>query len=222
MTLGKNYFTIRVRTGTEKIGMMNLLFVTEMPTEAPDKMLFAALELFIAKGYKETSILDIVEKARVSKTTFYQQFANKDELLARLCQQLADQILAEVENAVRDEKKITEKAYAGICRYIEICMSRLHVAQLLLVESVGVSQEVESIRRDALRRFANLFYQTVHSEMPDLVSEEELMIFSHAMVGAINEVVVQYLFESSQDVDVEKLARLLNRIVVGTYITLPQ
>jgi AcrR family transcriptional regulator len=203
-------------------GLIALLFITTMPTEAPEKMLFAALELFIAKGFKETSILDIVEVAHVSKTTFYQRFGNKEELLAHLCKQLADEILQEVESAVQSETKITEKAYAGIRRYIELCMTRVHVAQLLLVESVGVTQEVETIRRDALRRFANLFYETVHRELPDLISEEELRIFSHAMIGAINEVVVQYLFESGQDFDLDQLARLLNRIVVGTYVTLPR
>ncbi|WP_375162190.1 TetR family transcriptional regulator [Fictibacillus sp. WQ 8-8] len=34
-------------------------------------MLYAALHLFTSKGFKETSVLEIVETARVSKTTFY-------------------------------------------------------------------------------------------------------------------------------------------------------
>jgi AcrR family transcriptional regulator len=183
-------------------------------------MLFAALELFTSKGFKETSVLEIVELARVSKTTFYQCFSSKEQLLACLCQQLAEEIIEEVEKAVRLEKKMTEKAYAGIRRYIELCMTRSNVAQLLLVESVGISQEVEKVRRESLRRFANLFYQTVQSEMPALISEKEVRIFSQAMVGAINEVVVHNLFESGGKVDVERLARLLNRIVVGTYMNL--
>ncbi|MFC4767119.1 TetR/AcrR family transcriptional regulator [Effusibacillus consociatus] len=193
-----------------------------MPTEAQDKMLYAALHLFTTKGFKDTSVLEIVELARVSKTTFYQSYSSKEELLVSLFKQLAEEIIEEVKNAVLQEQKITEKAYAGIRRYMELCVTRSTVAKLLLVESVGVSQVVEKVRREAHRRFAELFYQTVQSEIPALISEEEAHIISQAMVGAINEVVVQNLFESDEDAHLERLARLLNRIVVGAYVNLSQ
>ncbi|WP_380025016.1 TetR/AcrR family transcriptional regulator [Effusibacillus consociatus] len=199
-----------------------MLFVTQMPTEAQDKMLYAALHLFTTKGFKDTSVLEIVELARVSKTTFYQSYSSKEELLVSLFKQLAEEIIEEVKNAVLQEQKITEKAYAGIRRYMELCVTRSTVAKLLLVESVGVSQVVEKVRREAHRRFAELFYQTVQSEIPALISEEEAHIISQAMVGAINEVVVQNLFESDEDAHLERLARLLNRIVVGAYVNLSQ
>lgn len=197
-----------------------MLFVTEMPKEARDKMLYAALHLFTTKGFKETSILEIVEQARVSKTTFYQYFKSKEELLVSLFQQLAEEMIEAVENAVQQEKKVTYKAYAGIRRYIEICVDRSPVAQLLLVESVGVSQAVEKVRREALRRLADLIYQIVKNAIPDSVPAEEVRVVSQAMVGAINEVVVQNLFESGQDIHIDRLARLLNRIVVGAYVNL--
>ncbi|WP_244527525.1 TetR/AcrR family transcriptional regulator [Lihuaxuella thermophila] len=194
--------------------------MTNMPKEARDKMLYAALHLFTTKGFKETSILEIVEQARVSKTTFYQYFKSKEELLVSLFQQLAEEIIKAVESAVQQEKKVTYKAYAGIRRYIEICVDRSTVAQLLLVESVGVSQAVEKVRREAHRRLADLIYQIVKNVIPASVSTEEVRIVSQAMVGAINEVVVQNLFESGQDVQIDGLARLLNRIVVGSYVNL--
>jgi AcrR family transcriptional regulator len=197
-----------------------LLFVTEMPKEARDKMLYAALHLFTTKGFKETSILEIVEQARVSKTTFYQYFKSKEELLVSLFQQLAEEVIEAVKNAVQQEKKVTYKAYAGIRRYIEICVDRSPVAQLLLVESVGVSQAVEKVRREAHRRLADLIYQIVKNTIPASVPAEEVLVVSQAMVGAINEVVVQNLFESGQDIHIDRLARLLNRIVVGAYVNL--
>ena len=79
--------------------MMEMLHVTKMPTEAKDKLLYAALQLFTTKGFKETSILEVVEQARVSKTTFYRFFRSKEELLVCLFELLANEVLKEVEEA---------------------------------------------------------------------------------------------------------------------------
>jgi len=200
--------------------MMHLLFLTNMPQEARDKLLYAALHLFTEKGFKETSILEIVEQARVSKTTFYHFFHSKEELLVCLCKLLTEEIIEEVEKAVEPEQKMAYKAYVGIRRYMEICVTRSTVTKLLLVESVGVSQAVEKVRSESHRRFAELIYQTVQSAIPESVSDEEIRIVSQAMVGAINEVVVQNLAELGEEVEFDRLARLLNRIVVGAYVNL--
>lgn len=195
-----------------------MLFVTKMPTEAKDKLLYAALHLFTTKGFKETSILEVVEQARVSKTTFYRFFRNKEELLVHLFELLANEVLKEVEEAVRQEVQIAYKGYAGIRRYIEICVTRSTVAKLLLVESVGVSKAVENMRRKAHLRFAKLIDRIVQEILPATKQNLDARIISQAMVGAINEVVIQNLFQSEETVDLDRLARLLNRILVSSYV----
>jgi AcrR family transcriptional regulator len=197
--------------------MMMLLLLTEMPSDAREKLLYAGLHLFTSKGFKETSVLEIVEQAHVSKTTFYQHFRTKEELLVSLFQQLADEIIEEVKQAIDKEKKVTYKAYAGIHRYMELCVTRRVAAKLLLLASVGVSQAVEKVRREAHQRFAELMFQTVQSEIPKTVSSEQIRIVSQAMVGAVNEVVIQNLIESGKEEALDQLARLLNRIVVGSF-----
>lgn len=197
-----------------------LLHTTEMPTGAREKMLFAALKLFTTKGYRETSILEVVEAARVSKTTFYNNFNNKEDLLVRLFEQLAEEILGEVREAVQKEKRVTYKAYAGIRRYIDLCIRRVSVTQLLLVVSVGISKEVEAVRRKAHERFSRLISDTVKELLPEEVSDEEIRTVARAMVGAINEVVIQRVMDGSGFSDIDQLARLLNRIVVGSFSAL--
>ena len=50
--------------------------------------------------------------------------------------------------------------------------------------------------------------------------EEEIRVFSQAMVGAITEVVVRNGKEENRDLDMEELARLLNRLVIGAFVNL--
>jgi len=198
-----------------------MLFLKEMPMEAKEKILYSGLFLFTNEGLKNTSVLDIVEMARVSKTTFYQNFSSKEELMAELLDVVASEILDEVRRANEQEPRNAYKAYVGIRRYIEICFTDIKAANLMLVESVGVSKEVEKVRNEVHRRFAQLIFQTVQGLLPERVSASDMRIVSQAMVGAINEVVVQnYYDESGKQVNFDDLARLLNRIVIGAFVNL--
>ncbi|WP_462408732.1 TetR/AcrR family transcriptional regulator [Neobacillus sp. Marseille-QA0830] len=198
-----------------------MLFISEMPKEAKEKILFAGLMLFTHDGFKNTSVLDIVELARVSKTTFYQHFSSKEQLMAYLFDVLAAEIMEEVKLAVSNEHRTAYKAYAGIHRYIEICFTNIKAANLVLVESVGVSPEVEKVRSEAHRRFAGMMAEMVQGVLPNTVSEQEIRIVSQGMVGAINEVVIQNYNEDGDSlVHFDDLARLLNRIVIASFVSL--
>jgi len=91
----------------------------------------------------------------------------------------------------------------------------------VLVESVGVSPEVEKVRSEAHRRFAGMMFEMVQGLLPKTVLEQEIRIVSQAMVGAINEVVIQnYNDEGNGIVHFDELARLLNRMVIAAFVNL--
>ena len=205
---------------SDRNGMINMLRMKELPKEAKGKMLFSALKLFASKGYKNTSVLEIVETAHVSKTTFYQQFSSKEALVVALCQDLIDEIAMEIKRAAMEEPRVGYKAYAAIYRYLEICFTNPAVAHFILLESVGISEEVEIVRREAMQGFADLIFIFAYQQFTDQEREEEIRIVSQAMVGAINEVVIRNVKDASRELDIEELARLLNRLVIGAFVNL--
>ncbi|MFA8438437.1 TetR/AcrR family transcriptional regulator [Pueribacillus sp. YX66] len=200
----------------------SFLFATKVEKQPQDKLLDAALILFSEKGYRDTTVLDIVAYARVSKTTFYNFYKTKEELLAHLFETLLEEVLAMIKLAAQRETVITEKAYAGIKRYVEICVREHEVARLLLVSSVGISDAIEELRKQAYDRFALFIFETVRTELgfTDSASDEEIYLFSQAMVGAINQVVIQQVLLSKKQIKIDYVARFLNRIVVGSYMFL--
>ena len=197
-----------------------MLIMKELPKEAKGKIYLSALKLFAAKGFKNTSVLEIVESAHVSKTTFYQQFSSKEALVVALCQDLIDEIALEIKRAAMLEPRVAYKAFAGIYRYLDICFTNPAVAHFILLESVGISEEVETVRREAMQGFADLIFVFAYQEFPNQVREEEIRIVSQAMVGAVNEVVIGNVSEANQDLDIEELARLLNRLIIGAFVNL--
>ena len=58
-----------------------LLGVPDVPTEGRARILAAALELFYERGLQAVGIDQVVDRAGVTKTTFYRHFEGKDELM---------------------------------------------------------------------------------------------------------------------------------------------
>lgn len=52
-----------------------------------DAILRAALELFVANGFADTSIEAVAKRAGVTRVTVYRRFASKEELLAKALEQ---------------------------------------------------------------------------------------------------------------------------------------
>jgi AcrR family transcriptional regulator len=59
----------------------------------------AALELFAERGYDQTTVADVAERAGVTERTFYRYFADKREVLFAAGHVWQDQIIAGIEDA---------------------------------------------------------------------------------------------------------------------------
>lgn len=81
--------------------------IEQNKADKKNRLLENALELFGTKGFKKTSISDIVEKAGVAKGTFYLYFKNKDdirnELVAEKSTELFDHAIADLLNEKIDK-----------------------------------------------------------------------------------------------------------------------
>lgn len=51
------------------------------PPDAQQRLTRAALDLFVQRGYEDTTVVDIVERAGLGKTTFFRYFKDKREVL---------------------------------------------------------------------------------------------------------------------------------------------
>lgn len=55
--------------------------MSRWPPNAQARLTRAALDLFAERGYEETTVVDIVERAGLGKTTFFRYFRDKREVL---------------------------------------------------------------------------------------------------------------------------------------------
>ena len=107
--------------------------ITKEYYERKNELLDTAQEIFLTKGYKQTSVESIIKKVGVAKGTFYYYFKSKEDLLDKLVKRMADKIQIEIKKIVEkkdlDAISKLEKAYsvAG-----NIKLENIHLIKLML------------------------------------------------------------------------------------------
>ena len=79
--------------------------IIKEPEERKEELIDAAEELFIVKGYENTSINDIVDKVGVAKGLFYYYFKAKDEILNAISNKYVQYIGGRLKGIVENEEK---------------------------------------------------------------------------------------------------------------------
>src|SRR4051794_6388000 len=72
----------------------------------------SAMELFVERGYEQTTVAEIAERAGVTARTFFRYFADKREVLFAGSQELQQQLVAAVDNAGPDASPMQAVAAA--------------------------------------------------------------------------------------------------------------
>ena len=80
-------------------------------------LLRAAEEVFAAKGFVDATVADVVDRANVSRGTFYLYFTNKDDIFAKLMSRVVDDMF--VISATRQPGTVRERIEAGNRAFLE-------------------------------------------------------------------------------------------------------
>jgi len=182
------------------------------------RILDAVAHCFAERGYHDTSVDQVVSRARASKSAFYACFPNKETAFAALLEREGERLLHEVEIAVLQESDPRRRARAGITTFVTDCARHQATARILLVESVGISPAIEERRRALHRRFAELIRAQAEAarKAGTPATSVDLDVLAFALVGAVNEAVVHLLDSGGSDPApvVEALGHLASRALL--------
>jgi len=172
----------------------------------------AALAMFAARGYHETSVDDIVARARMSKSAFYEQFDSKEQCFREVLAQEGGELIHAVIAAAAGGHDHRDRMRRGIRAFVVACYKRSAVARVMLVESVGLNASVEEVRHQLEGRFAHMVAEEVRSALldDDFYANQDPVVFGRSVVGAVNDAVSYFL--THPGADAESLADSLCRI----------
>jgi AcrR family transcriptional regulator len=172
----------------------------------------AALDLFATKGYNATSVEEVVERARMSKSAFYEFFTSKEDCFRELLERQGGELIHDVLTSAATGHDHHERLRLGITTFVASCFERSSVARLLIVESVGLSESVDAVRQELQGRFAEAVAEEVRHATPHdpFYADKDPRVFGRAVVGAVSDAVGYFL--THPGADAESLADNLCRI----------
>jgi AcrR family transcriptional regulator len=142
------------------------------------------------RGYAAATIDDVVRRAGVSKKTFYDHFADKQDCFLAAYEAASEELLERVTEAHASSEDWLERTRAGITAYLRWLAADPALARVFLIE-VAAAGPVALERREALRdRYAELMRARLEPGAPSPPPE----IF-HAVVAAVDDVVVRHIRE---------------------------
>jgi AcrR family transcriptional regulator len=161
-----------------------------------ERLLVAMADATAEKGYANVAVADVIERAGVSRRSFYEHFSNKEECFLAAYDAGVDGMLEEIAAAEAGAASLLESARAGTEVYLQILADNPAFARTFLIEVLGAGRAALE-RRDAVHeRFAQRMAEA-HAAMSDAVGglPTPAPYIFRAAVGAIHELVIDRLLK---------------------------
>lgn len=105
------------------------------------------------KGYKPTSVADVIAEADVSRTTFYKHFEDKRECFLAAYDMLTERVLAEVMERCDAGLPWVERVQAGLATLVDMFALDPELARTAIVEVSAAGADARQRHWDAISRF---------------------------------------------------------------------
>lgn len=105
------------------------------------------------KGYKATSVADVIEEADTSRTTFYKHFDDKHECFLAAYDMVVERVLDEVIASCNGEQTWLERVRVGLATIVEMFALDPELARTAIVEVAAAGADARQRHWNAITRF---------------------------------------------------------------------
>lgn len=185
--------------------------------ERRSRLLETATRSFGTAGYRGTTIEALCAGAGVSTRNLYEEFGSRENLLIAVHDEINARAMTAVVEAITavDPDDVAARAHAATSAYLSVMTGDRCFARVAIVESVGVSPEVEAARQAAIDRFVALIELESNRIADDgLVPRRDFRLTAIALAGALNGLVNTWASNADWDAQVPAIADEAARIIV--------
>jgi AcrR family transcriptional regulator len=182
-----------------------------------ERLLRAAAKEFAKRGFGAASSDSISRRASMSKATFYEHFANKEECMLVLCEDGIRTIREAMGQAaalapVGDARA---RVRAGTRAFLTALTDHPDVAHVMLVEVIGAGPLAAQSRDEMLQTFAGVLdAENASAARRGLIRRFQSSHDPFAIVGAVCELVSRQV-RLGVPTDVLDLAPVIDRLILG-------
>lgn len=144
----------------------------------------ALAESVTARGYTGMTVEDVIARAGVSRRTFYDQFANKQEAFLAAYDEVSGRLLANIERALESARGLAESVERCLEAFLYYLAVEPAFAHMCIVEVMAAGPAAIERRNRVMDAFMELFERAAEA-----LPEQPPPLTSEAVVGGIHHVV---------------------------------
>ncbi|MFB9316653.1 TetR/AcrR family transcriptional regulator [Cryptosporangium minutisporangium] len=164
------------------------------------RLLAGMAAALVEKGYGGVTIADIARHARVSKRTFYEHFADKQECFLAVYATASDRLLELVGEAARPELDWVEQVRAAVNAYLSALQNEPALTRTMLLELQSAGPEALRLRRRGQQDFAALLLDRVAQGVRERPGARPISpAMATAVIGGLNELVLEAVEDGRAD-----------------------
>ena len=182
-----------------------------------ERLFAAAAAVFSRLGYADSTAEAISREAGMSKATFYEHFANKEECILVLFDEAATEVMRAMAAAgdAGPSETFEQRVEAGARAFCQTLAEHPEYAQTLLVEIIGAGPRAAARRDAILQAFADAMERDFAHAAPrygagTFASPDD----AFAIIGASVELVSRQL-RTGQPADMLDLVPVITRLTLG-------
>lgn len=163
------------------------------PAGHRERLIAAMADSIADKGYRDTTVADVVRRARTSRRNFYEHFVDRDACFLALFDATNESLMAEIARAVDPSLTLDEQVDAAVDAYIAAVLDRPELYHSFVRELPGLGDAGAQRAQAALEGVAQLLVGLVDSSrraQPDLTVHALDMDTAIIIVGGLRELLV--------------------------------
>jgi len=176
-----------------------------------ERLIAGLAEAVAEHGYAGTTIAHITRNAAVSRRTFYEHFASKDECFIAAYDMVMTELRRRVAEAFDAEEEWPRAVRAGIAAMLGFLAAEPHLARLSMVEAL-VAGPVVVERYDAAIQSLAPYFAAGRKDLPDEILAGLSPTTEEALVGGMVSLISRRIFADRT----EELEALLPDLVEFT------
>jgi AcrR family transcriptional regulator len=148
-----------------------------------ERIVAAVTQAVAERGYAQTTVGDIVTEARLSRRTFYEHFADKEDCFLAAYDAAVERVEAVVVQAYRAQERWSDGVRAALESFVGLLVAEPELGRLCLVEAVAAGPVAHRRRERLMRRFADQVRRVGERHVPPGVSVPPLA--AELVVGGV-------------------------------------
>lgn len=170
------------------------------------QLVVAAIELFGAQGFHETSMDDIADEAGVTKPVLYQHFPSKRDLYVELLESVGADLTSAISRSAEREIIPSRRVLAGFAAYFRFVSEKTAAFLLLFGTGARVTDEFAEVIRRFEDRLAGIIADLIDTGADD----DHRILLAYAIAGAAEIIARQWVLSArdAQDPTSGRLPRL--------------